>query len=329
MAAAERPPWLWRSNRVTMNATTGEISTESPKAGEASAAPEFLDVATLLERSQPVGRAPWIWIGIALLTGTMLASGYGSAHAGRPQQQLLSTMASAAMLALMAGMAVFSWNTVRSHREEQRRIEAVEELVQLRRWPQAAGMLGLMLSAPMRTQQTRVQALLYLTSVLARYHRFGDAIAVEEYLLDNLQLDERTEYALLLARAMGLLHEDRLFDADRAISDLRRGSVEGRESAGLALIEIYRDVKTGHPAEAIAMFEQKRTILRQQLAHRLADAYGLAARAYDMQGFDDQACSNWRRATLLCPAGELRRRYAEVIPLIAKYQPAETPAEAR
>jgi hypothetical protein len=46
-----------------------------------------------------------------------------------------------------------------------------------------------MLSEPMRAPQHRVQALIYLSTVLARYHRFPDAIVVQEHLLDHVNLD--------------------------------------------------------------------------------------------------------------------------------------------
>ena len=83
-------------------------------------------------------------------------------------------------------------------------------------------------------------------------------------MLENVQLDPNTAHALRLGRAMATVREEHLFDADRAISELRR-EVGDRDSAGLALIEIYRDVKTGHPAEAIDVFNSRLPALREQL----------------------------------------------------------------
>ena len=125
---------------------------------------------------------------------------------------------------------------------------------------------------------------------------------------------------------MSMLHEDHLFDADRAISELRRGPAAG--SGALALLEIYRDVKTGHPAEAVELFEQKLPVLRDQLGHRSADAYALAARAYDLLGREADARTAFRNATLLAPVVELFRRYPEVQKLADRYKPAPAPAEA-
>ena len=83
----------------------------------------------------------------------------------------------------MVGMGAFTSHLVRQQRQEQQAIEAVEELVQLRRWDEAAAMLDGLLSHPTRTNAARVQALVYLCSVLARYHRFADVMTVQDFLL--------------------------------------------------------------------------------------------------------------------------------------------------
>jgi hypothetical protein len=173
----------------------------------------------------------------------------------------------------------------------------------------------------------RCQALVYLASVLARYHRFDDAIAVQDHLLDNELIDAPLAFALRVGRAMAMLREDHLFDADRAISELRRLEGTG-ESAGLALVEIYRDVKTGHPDEAIDLFETKLPAMRDQLGHRVADAYALAARAYDLRSRDADARDAWAKATLLAPPGELVRRYPEVTVIAEKFPASPAPAGA-
>ncbi len=208
---------------------------------------------------------------------------------------------------------------------EQRQLEAVEELVRLRRWAEAAGMLQGMLSQPMRTPQGRLQGLVYLAAVLGRYHRFADAITVYEYLLGYDYHDDEMAHGLRLGRAMSLLHEERLFDADRAINELRRER-SANPSAGLCLVEIYRDVKTGHPQEAVEMFEKHRATLRKQLGHRSADAWALVSRALDLMGRSDEAKAAWENATLLAEEGELKRRYVEVAALGDKYPAAPRPA---
>jgi len=94
---------------------------------------------------------------------------------------------------------------------------------------------------------------------------------------------------------------------DRAISDLAPLSASSA-SAGFSLLELYRDVKTGHAAEAIEIFEQKRELFRAQLGHRQADAWVLLARAFDMVNRAAEAAQAYAKATLLSPISELQWR---------------------
>jgi tetratricopeptide (TPR) repeat protein len=270
----------------------------------------------------------WFWYAaggflLVVFSATLLS---GSSDTGK---KLVDALSALLMVGLIAGMMVMTVITVRRHRAEQEQVEAASEMVQLRRWPQAALLLQEILSRPARGIGVRSQALIYFGSVLARYHRFADAIAVYEHLLDHNLVDGSTAYGLRLGRVMAMLREDHLFDADRAIAELRRlGNSAGVDSGGLALVEIYRDVKTGHPDEAVAIFEDKLPVLRDQLGHRVADAYALAARAYDLLGRTAEAQDAYTRATLLAPLIELHRRYPEIEKLAGRYQPSPAPAEA-
>jgi len=294
-----------------------------PVEPDALTPPQFLDVPHLLEASQPRPRAGWFWYGLGFFLLIVMVSAYMSA-----QSQLLGMVAellsAALMLVVIVAMGVMTWLTVKRQQAEGQQVVAVEELMQLRRWGDAGVILDGMLSEPTRTPQHRVQALIYLSAVLARYHRFADSIAVQEHLLDHVNLDPGTVHGLRLGRAMSMLREDHLVDADRAMAELRRADPE-RQSAGLALLEIYRDVKTGHPQEAVEIFEQRWPLLRDQLGHRAGDAYYLAAKAYDTLGRDAEAARAYERATLLSPLAELQRRYPEAASLSDKYQPAVSP----
>ncbi len=293
------------------------------QAVQSSQAQAFFDVQALLERSQPRARVPWFWyvLGVVLLVTLVTAYFAGDNETLGAVVNLLTLLI---MIGAMAGMMVLSWRMARLHRAEHQQLEAVEELIQLRRWPEAAGILHHLLGRPMRSQPARIQGLIFLSSVLGRYHRFNDAMVVQDYLLQNVQMDGGTEHGLRLARAMAMLREDHLTDADRALSDLRR-SDRARESGGLALVEMYRDVKTGHPEEAIHVFETRGRAIRQQLGHRYGDAYVLLARAYDMLGREDDARRAYERATLLSPPVELHRRYPETAVLAEKYPPTPWP----
>jgi tetratricopeptide (TPR) repeat protein len=289
--------------------------------------PPFLDVQMLIEASQPRPRIAWMRFGMAGFIAALLLSWMaGRQGANEPGQETWSSLIAAGLLLLIGGMAMVNMLAVRQARAEQGQLQALEELIQLRRWPEAAMMLQFFLSRPARSAAGRAQALLYLAMVLARYHRFEESVAVHDYVLREIPLDDVTGYAVRLGRAMGLLREENLLDADRAIAELRRES-RGMESAGLALVEIYRDVKTGHPAEAIEMFNNRLAVMRKQLGHRVADAWGLAARAYDLLDRPAEARAAYENATLLAPVGELARRYPEIAALNGKYSPAAAPAE--
>ena len=252
----------------------------------------------------PRARAWWPWYLLLAFAVLVMTTAVASARQ-TGVQVLINALSGLLMLGAVVLMGVAASNAVKRQRAEQQRVEAIEELVQLRRWDQAAAMIDSLLSQPTRTMGARLQGLIYLASVLARYHRFADAITVQNYLLDHAQFDPGTGHGLKLMRTMAMLHEDQLFDVDRALGDLRR---EAPDSAGLALVEIYRDVKTGHAAEAIDIFQSRIPTLRAQLGHRVADAYALVARAHDLLGQEAAAAAAFERATLLAPAEELYRR---------------------
>src|SRR5437762_6589432 len=154
----------------------------------------FLDVPVLLEDSQPAHRVGWFWYGAGIFLLVVLLSVYANTR-GPQMAGVVQALSALLMIGLMIGMGTITWLAVKAQRAEQLQLEAAEELVTLRRWPQAAVLMDGMLSAPMRTPGSRVQALIYLTSVLARYHRFEDAIAVQNHLLEHIVLDDSTTHA--------------------------------------------------------------------------------------------------------------------------------------
>jgi tetratricopeptide (TPR) repeat protein len=285
-----------------------------------------VDVHDLIENSQPQPRVGWLWYAVGVFLLVVLCSAYVTTR-WPALRAVVDVSSRIVMVGVIVTMALITSLTVRRQREEMKRIEALEEMVQLRRWPEALETARTVLSQPTRTPAARIQALIFLSSVLSRYHRFEDAITVHDHLLDNVQFDDATAHGIRLGRAMAMLREDHLVDADRAISELRR-TPNARESAGLALVELYRDVKTGHPAEAIAHFDRALPMFRQQLGHRTGDGYGLIAKAYDMLGRTDDARAAYEKATLLTAVSELHRRYPEVATLADRFHPAPAPWEA-
>ncbi len=289
--------------------------------------PTFLDVNRLLDSSRPVRQINWSWaaVGVILLLsvlGNLGASKDNSKDAAEARGvQAITTVLIVGALAVQAYLSI---RRVRSLQAQQQTVDAIEEMVQLRRWESAGMLLDRFLSEPVKSIRTWALSLVQLSILLARHHRFEDAITVQEFLIDNQLLDDQGDYYIRMSRAMSMLREDHLVDADRAISDLRRRGPEAG-SGGLALIEMFRDVKTGHPQEAIDIFAKHLPKMRQQLSNRVADAHALAARAYDMLGRADEARAAYERATLLAPVIELERRYPEVAKLAEKYPAAPTP----
>ncbi|MFI5379931.1 MAG: tetratricopeptide repeat protein [Tepidisphaerales bacterium] len=287
--------------------------------------PQFLDVQRLVQESEPVRRGGWLWYALALMGMMVILSSLArsQAPAGAGTIELVSSIA---MLALLAGSMYVMFNAARAVQREQQRLEAIQELIQLRRWSDAAAMIEHMLSGPTQTPQGRFQALVFLATVLARYHRFHDAVELYERLLNIEGLDPASSHGLKLGRAMSLLRDDRLYDADRAIVDLRRGGAG--VSAGLELVEIYRDVKTGHPQDALERFDRQLGMLKRALGCRTADAWGLVAGAKLMLGDAPGAQRTWQAATALVPAVELVRRYPELSGVSQACAAAAMPQEA-
>jgi len=287
--------------------------------------PPFLDVNTLIESSRPVRRINWFWIILGAFALLTLVGNIGATK--DPQiSQALQVLTGVMMVGIAAVGIAGSIMTVRKLRAQQQIVDAIDEMMQLRRWEPAGMLLDRFLTAPVRSVRMWATSLVQLAGLLCRHHRFEDAIAVQDFIIENELLDDHGDYVVRIGRAMAMLREDHLVDADRAISDIRkRGPAEG--TAGLALVEIYRDVKTGHPDEAIEIFSKHLPQIRLQLGHRVADAHALVARAYDMLGREPEARAAYERATLLAPAIELQRRYPELLKLADKYPAAPAPKE--
>jgi tetratricopeptide (TPR) repeat protein len=287
--------------------------------------PPFLDVATLLEASRPVQRVRWLSY---VLTTFVVITLIGLVEGSRASPFMKSLQTTTGILILPAVLlaTIQSVMNMRSYRDQQRQLDAIEEMIQLRRWEPAGLLLNRFLSGPVRSVGLWAQALVDLASLLGRHHRFDDAMAVQTFVIENELLDDQSDFFVRLARAMAMLREDHLVDADRAIGDLRKRDPD-RMSGGLALVEIFRDVKTGHPDEAIKLFEKHLPAMQQQLGHRVADAYALVARAHDLLGQEPEARAAYERATLLAPPAELQRRYPELAKLAEKFAPSIAPME--
>lgn len=302
----------------------------------------FLDPRKLLESSRVVPlRIPTWPLLILAVVGLFLLSSSSTDPFIRGLQFALLPI----MLIVSIGLTVFRFRMGKRVAAESDAVLALDELVQLRRWPEAADLAQRILSQPMVAADRRLHALMGLAALLSRYHRFADARLVHEALLDpvaaEVGVDPTLAHSIKVARAMALLREDHLVDADRAMSDLRREVIQARDdvrreqgaevagkiqSAGVVLLDLYRDVKTGHPEEALTVFTKAMPALREQLGVRVADAWLLAASAHHALGHAGEAASAYTNATQLVPAVELHRRYPETAHLSQAYPAFSWPA---
>lgn len=303
----------------------------------------FLDPQALLESSRVMGiRVPsWPLLLLGVLVLFLLSS-----TSDEPVIKFLQFLTLPILLLTSAALTIFRMRLARRVSAETEAVAALDELVQLRRWPEAANIAHRVLSQPMLMPDRRVFALMGLAALLSRYHRFSDARVVHEALLDpdpgEPMIDPSLAHSVKVARAMSLLREDHLVDADRAMTDLRREVNQARDdvrreegqaraqkvqSAGVVLLDLYRDVKTGHPEEALTVFAKAMPALRDQLGIRIADAWVLAAAAHHALKQSDEASIAFTNATRLVPAVELHRRYPETKHLSEHYSPTAWPNE--
>src|SRR4029077_16734311 len=115
-----------------------------------SSAPQFLDVPTLLERSPPRGPGVRLWQVLGMFALVVMFSTYLSSRSS-DAARVVNLLSMVLMIMLMGALAVISWTMFRRARTEQLTLEGSEELIRLRRWPEAAGMLEQMLAQPTRT----------------------------------------------------------------------------------------------------------------------------------------------------------------------------------
>jgi hypothetical protein len=236
-----------------------------------------------------------------------------------------SALAQGVVSVLMAGVILFTLVRAKRMAAQQRReqefLREVDEEIRLGRWFQAGYRLVQVLGMPGVRPHVRFQTLIYLGSVLNYEGRYEEVEKVYNYLLQNPQLPPPIAFSMQCARAYAILRQDRLTDAYEAISRLRRGGAPA-DSAMLTLLEMYRQVMTGHHEDALELFESRRTVLAQQLGHRSSDGWALAAAAADHLGKQEQAETMARNALLLGRAEEISRRFPECSAILERVRAA-------
>lgn len=262
-----------------------------------------IDVVSLLESSRP-GRGHALLMPLVLMVAVIAV--------------LVSTAGESAWLGALVPLAFAGtigmtlWHTVRLARRQRRELNAlseVDQMIRLGQWDLAVARLGELLGRPMQRFHARLQALIYLGGPLIRLGQYEDAIGLYEYLLSNSQFPAGISFSLRCARLYAMIRLDHLTDAYETIGQMRRES--SSSSALLSVLEMYRDVKTGHFEEALGIFQDRKAIFAAQLGHRSCDAWALASWASWGMQRPEQAGMFARNAALLGDRGEILRRFPE------------------
>lgn len=259
--------------------------------------------------------------GAAVMGGLML--GEAPTDAARLFQKALALFVPLGVLAVAIGWGAF---LSRQLKEEERAVAAVEEAVRMRQFESAVWGLSGVLAKPMLSPLARVRALFAYVGALVRFGRFDEAVTAVDELLEE-GVPSAMVAPLRGAKAFALLREDRLADADRAVTDLKKLGRDGPAGAVLALAEHYREVRTGHVAEVLEHHETRRKLIAQHFTSRVADADALAAWAAYQLGNISLAGKFWQRATTVGNVTELLERFPELSKLTSAIAPAPLPPE--
>ena len=296
------------------------------------------------------------------------------------------------------GVLVWLWSLQRGHRREVRALDEIEDAVARKFYAESAHRLNKILSSPMRTPPNRLRALVLAGAVLGRSAMgrsggYDEAILIYDELIDTERLAGPGGVMVRVGRAMAMLHADQLYDADRAINNLRRlidrggaqqemrqfiqqqapqeelssstasavsssaiqddasdgesdrksrdetrdetspdvsssepFAVDPTHIAGLRLVELYRDIKTGHVDEAVGLFHTGLDVLRLGLGQRVGEAYALLAVALDRLGDNASAQQAVLDATAMQPGADLGTRYPEFASVLKKYPATPVPS---
>ena len=172
-----------------------------------------------LDQSQVQRRRWLVWmppLALGAVATALLLATVGPGSSGRFPTISLVLLGVAAVAITLVSKAM------RDVRSERKEVRQAEDLVLLRKWPEAIESLDRLLTRPMSLVQLRWAALVSLMRVLSRYGQFDDAVLVADEILEHPGVDPATGFAIRCSRAMMLLQADRLADASDAISKLRR-----------------------------------------------------------------------------------------------------------
>lgn len=261
------------------------------------------DLDALLEgsrgRRNPSLLMPLFMLGILVAAGISMAS-------ETPWLAPLVPLIFAALVGLSLWQAA---NAAKRQRDDNALLREADESIRLGHWDRANSSLSKLLSRPANRPHIRFQALIYAGGVLNRIGRYADVIRLYERLQEEAEFPAPVAVSVRCMQAYAMLRDDRLSDGYQALADLRR---DARQATGMvALLEMYRLLKTGHNDDVLALFSEKRQQITAQMSHRSADGWALAAAAALALSREEQARTYARNAALLCDPAEILKRYPE------------------
>lgn len=274
-----------------------------------------LNAEGLLESSKPQGQQSLLMP--LFLLGVLVAS-LVSLRGSNPLLQGIVPLvfAGSIVVAVMHASRI-----AKRQQREKDGLRQVDEAVRLGNWDLAASAVRQLLGRPMMVPQARVQGLIYLGAVLVRQGQYLPAIKLYDHLLETVQFPPQIAMSLKCVRVYAMLREEHLSDAYQAIAHLKREAPG--DSAMLQLLEMYRLVKTGHNADALELFGQRRVQLAAQLGHRSCDGWALAAAAAVATGQEHAADEYARNAGIMGNVREIVERFPECRAVLGRVWPAE------
>jgi tetratricopeptide (TPR) repeat protein len=228
-------------------------------------------------------------------------------------------------------LGLMGWLVYQRHTllRARRSLNEMRELTMLRRNRRAAQMAYRLIPQLRVWPDFHAQAVMLLADNCMQIEAWEPAIGTYDFLLERLDQEGPTTQVLRAQRTLGLLHDDRLADAD---AELRRLGHHAHAPLAAALhraAELYRRVKTHHDPQALA--ETDRQALRRTLSPLGVEAgyyYALIAEACRRAGRADLAAPWWRDATLLLPPQRIASHVPETAPLAESHSLPSAPALA-
>jgi tetratricopeptide (TPR) repeat protein len=276
----------------------------------------------LISSSRPRGnvlRGPmFTLLGLSVLLGALSAD-----TNILPQGGMLSWLLPQLVVLAVACVLV---HTIRKQRALTRDLQEGLEAVQLRQWPRALLSLRRVLGKPVPHPAARAESLLALAAVAEANDAFDASQRIYECMLEERQADPVQLHTARVGLGGAMLRTGQTTDAVGLIDRLEREDLPGSLRAHSELLALFREIAMGHAVDQLDRAESRQQLFRRHLGTRAGYGYGLLAAAFDVAGKREEAQRMWHDATLLIPADELVRRFAELRRLAETYTAAPIPA---